>query len=236
MGRGWDHGRRRSFRLWGGIAHVVVSSKPLLQSKSVEFAPCRPFVVGDAVSVRSGAAIIAQGTIANISPLRTTFLDESSHTVTLPNKMLSDMIITNIDQDPSRVRVRNRPALLRFINWDVRSILSWAGVYWGVLLYHPPCDVFGDLESMYILVAYIDVHILQRARSKASQKIKHVMNYEFTLKRPAHYRPMQSYDDYAKSVIRSLLVRLSILPNIVRNTATSYVSSLTAAGEIVIKV
>lgn len=66
---------------------------------------CRPFIVGDAVSVRSGAAVIAQGTIANISPLRTTFLDESSQTVTLPNKMLSDLIITNIDQDPKRVKV-----------------------------------------------------------------------------------------------------------------------------------
>lgn len=91
-------------------------------------------------------------------------------------------------------------------------------------------------EYMSVLAACIDVYILQRARSKASQKIKHVMNYEFTLKRPAHYRPMQSYDDYARNVIRSLLVRLSILPNIVRNTATSYVSSLTASGEIVVKV
>lgn len=62
------------------------------------------------------------------------------------------------------------------------------------------------------------------------------MTYEFTLKRPAHYQPMQSFDDYAKSVIKTLLVRLSILPNIVRNTATAHVCSLTASGEIVVKV
>eukprot|EP00892_Ulva_mutabilis_P007257 jgi/Ulvmu1/4903/UM020_0189.1 len=167
----------------GSVSGIVVgfASQALLLNlvSGVSIFITRPFIVGDAVSVRSGAAIIAQGTIANISPLRTTFLDESSQTVTLPNKMLSDMIITNIDQDPKRVK---------------------------------------------------------RARTKASQKIKHVMNYEFTLKRPPNYRPMQSYDEHARSVIKSLLVRLSILPNVVKNTATAYVSSLTAAGEIVVKV
>jgi Mechanosensitive ion channel len=55
----------------------------------------QPFVVGDIVDIKQGQSVIVSGTVARISPLRTTFLDENSQAVTLPNKQLSDLIITN---------------------------------------------------------------------------------------------------------------------------------------------
>lgn len=55
--------------------------------------------------VKNGAITVAQGTVSNISPLRTSFLDDSANTLTLPNKMLSDMVITNFrDQKANLVR------------------------------------------------------------------------------------------------------------------------------------
>lgn len=38
---------------------------------------------------------MVSGTVARISPLRTTFLDDNAQAVTLPNKLLTDLIITN---------------------------------------------------------------------------------------------------------------------------------------------
>jgi small-conductance mechanosensitive channel len=55
----------------------------------------QPFVVGDIVDIKQGKTLIVSGTVSGISPLRTTFLDENSQAVTLPNKQLSDLIITN---------------------------------------------------------------------------------------------------------------------------------------------
>jgi small-conductance mechanosensitive channel len=83
----------------GSVSGIVVgfASQNLLLNliSGISIFLTRPFVVGDMVSVRSGAALVAQGTILNISPLRTTFLDEASRSVTLPNKVITDMVITN---------------------------------------------------------------------------------------------------------------------------------------------
>jgi Mechanosensitive ion channel len=83
----------------GSVSGIVVgfASQNLLLNliSGISIFLTRPFVVGDMVAVRQGATLVAQGTIANISPLRTTFLDEQSRSVTLPNKVLTDMVITN---------------------------------------------------------------------------------------------------------------------------------------------
>jgi Mechanosensitive ion channel len=63
----------------------------------------RPFVVGDMVCMRSMGRIVAEGTISHISPLRISFVDLDDHTVTLPNKMLWDMVITTYPRQGSGV-------------------------------------------------------------------------------------------------------------------------------------
>ena len=83
----------------GSVSGIVVgfASQNLLLNliSGISIFLTRPFVVGDMVAVRQGATLVAQGTIANISPLRTTFLDEMSRAVTLPNKVLTDMVVIN---------------------------------------------------------------------------------------------------------------------------------------------
>jgi small-conductance mechanosensitive channel len=83
----------------GSVSGIVVgfASQNLLLNliSGISIFLTRPFVVGDIVCVKNGAITVAQGTISSISPLRTSFIDDSANTVTLPNKMLSDMVITN---------------------------------------------------------------------------------------------------------------------------------------------
>jgi small-conductance mechanosensitive channel len=83
----------------GSVSGIVVgfASQNLLLNliSGISIFITRPFVVGDFVAVRNGAALVAMGTISNISPLRTTFLDDGSRSVTVPNKVLTDMVITN---------------------------------------------------------------------------------------------------------------------------------------------
>jgi small-conductance mechanosensitive channel len=83
----------------GGVSGIVVgfASQQLLLNlmAGISIFLTRPFIVGDIVQVRNNHLLIASGTIAHISPLRTTFLDENSQAIALPNKLLSDLIITN---------------------------------------------------------------------------------------------------------------------------------------------
>jgi small-conductance mechanosensitive channel len=83
----------------GSVSGIVVgfASQNLLLNliSGISIFITRPFVVGDFVAVRNGAVLVAMGTISNISPLRTTFLDDGSRSVTVPNKVLTDMVITN---------------------------------------------------------------------------------------------------------------------------------------------
>lgn len=94
----------------GSVSGIVVgfASQNLLLNliSGISLFVTRPFVVGDIVSVRTGAVPVAMGTIVNISPLRTTFLDEMARTVTMPNKTLTDMVITNFRKTRSAVPVR----------------------------------------------------------------------------------------------------------------------------------
>lgn len=93
----------------GSVSGIVVgfASQNLLLNliSGISIFLTRPFVVGDIVSVRTGAVIVAMGTIVNISPLRTTFLDDMARTVTLPNKVLTDMVITNFRKTRSTSKV-----------------------------------------------------------------------------------------------------------------------------------
>jgi Mechanosensitive ion channel len=86
----------------GSVSGIVVgfASQNLLLNliSGISIFLTRPFVVGDIVCVKNGAITVAQGTISNISPLRTSFMDDSANTLTLPNKMLGDMVITNFRQ------------------------------------------------------------------------------------------------------------------------------------------
>jgi lantibiotic modifying enzyme len=65
--------------------------------------------------------------------------------------------------------------------------------------------------------------------------MKQLLVHDITLQRPKSYET-SAYDDYAKRVIKSLLVRLSILPNTQKNSVKAFVSGLSPTGEIQIKV
>jgi hypothetical protein len=72
------------------------------------------------------------------------------------------------------------------------------------------------------------------AKPKSGQRIKHMLIHEFTLKNPLN--DGCPYDEYAAKVIQAILVRLSILPNLIQDSADAHVSGLTVNGEIVIRV
>jgi hypothetical protein len=61
------------------------------------------------------------------------------------------------------------------------------------------------------------------------------MSYEFTLKRPASLEG-QPYDEYARSVIKALLVRLSIMKHVVKESISAFVCGLSPTGDIMIRV
>ena len=103
----------------GSVSGIVVgfASQNLLLNliSGISIFLTRPFVVGDMVAVRQGAVLVAQGTIAHISPLRTTFLDEFSHSVTLPNKVLTDMVITNFRKTRKLSTVRSPKSIITLV-------------------------------------------------------------------------------------------------------------------------
>lgn len=72
----------------------------------------QPFLVGDIVDIKERHALLVSGTVARISPLRTTFLDGNNQAVTLPNKLLSDLIITNYGDAHILNQVRQNLKLL----------------------------------------------------------------------------------------------------------------------------
>jgi Mechanosensitive ion channel len=97
----------------------------------------RPFVVGDMVCMRSMGRTVAEGTISHISPLRISFVDLDDHTVTLPNKMLWDMVITTYPRQGSGVvciagpgvrasssACQGHPALALLVLWFKNSNLA----------------------------------------------------------------------------------------------------------------
>jgi hypothetical protein len=67
------------------------------------------------------------------------------------------------------------------------------------------------------------------AKPKSGQRIKHMLIHEFTLKNPLN--DGCPYDEYAAKVIQAILVRLSILPNLIQDSADAHVSGLTVNGE-----
>ena len=94
----------------GSVSGIVIgfASQQLLLNfmAGISIFVTRPFIVGDIVRVHQNHALMVSGTVARISPLRTTFLDDNSQAVTLPNKLLSDLIITNYGDTRLLAKVR----------------------------------------------------------------------------------------------------------------------------------
>lgn len=82
----------------GSVSGIIVgfASQQLLLNlmSGISIFITQPFIVGDYVDVKANNSLLVSGTVARISPLRTTFLDSNGQAVTLPNKQLSDLIIT----------------------------------------------------------------------------------------------------------------------------------------------
>ena len=195
----------------GSVSGIVVgfASQNLLLNliSGISIFLTRPFVVGDIVAVRNGATLVAQGTIANISPLRTTFLDDASRSVTLPNKMLTDMVITNYRK--SRL---------------LSSVCC------------PPHSAHGGVQGTpQPGSASVTCGGALQEKSSKSGTLKVHMDHEFILKAPPG-KEGAAYDDVAATVVRALLVRMSVLKDIMPDTPAAHVSGLTSAGHLIIHV
>jgi hypothetical protein len=77
--------------------------------------------------------------------------------------------------------------------------------------------------------------VQKQSTSRSGDPIKLQLEYEFTLKPPLDHQG-GPYDDFAQSVIRALLVRLSILKHVERDTIHAHVSDLDATGQIKLRV
>jgi hypothetical protein len=61
-----------------------------------------------------------------------------------------------------------------------------------------------------------------------------MLYHEFTLKNPAG--DGSPYDQHAEKVVQAILIKLSIVPNLVADSIQAHVCNLTSSGDIIIRV
>lgn len=91
-----------------------------------------------------------------------------------------------------------------------------------------PCTLCSSDTSLH-------ANICVQESYHTKQQLQQILCHYITLTRPNQYGTA-AYDDFAEQLIQALLVRLSVLPNMKKESVKVFVSDLTQKGEIIIKV